>query len=249
MVSNQSASEGYHNAMMLPFELKALTKTYYNRLANPTVNDAEKFEQLIADIGNDSHMRNFRRSHMAPHSRNHVLEALMKKGCLESFGLLLSIFNSGGKEYFSKYMMFDCLAEGKLEFVEQMIVRGNIDSLKIVTDVIGIIRKKDVHQVFCKVRGFPFLEQCVSQILWLIERDPSIQHLRSNILHDAIDCILSSDIGVEAELVEMIKRLIYLGADISDDQIEVCQRKFPDNVAFHEMLVSAQIPDCKQPDC
>jgi hypothetical protein len=62
-----------------------------------------------------------------------------------------------------------------------------------------------------------------------------------------LPAFLANEYGC-ADFEDLARKLVSLGAEVSDDLIEDVKYEFPDSTGLHEFLYNSVIPDCKEPE-
>jgi hypothetical protein len=220
------------------FDLNHLAQAFFGRLS--AVEDATRFEQLLADIANpvsvEGHLVAQENEYLRD-SYDDVVEELMKKGRLESYKLLMSMMgDDDGKAYFNTEILWECVKANRMEYAEHMMAQG-IETTAVIQEVLQMLSEYEDP------------EHGVDLLAFLIGRDPEVAEHQADIYHDAIVNIHNNWELSEDEVVELVRRLTGLGADVSDQLLEAFIERFPENVALHELLRNAQAPDCKGVEC
>jgi hypothetical protein len=218
-----------------------LGSIYYGRLSRPTVEDAIRFEQINVDVVSPLPAEGFEVADDEEQfygSYGGCLADLMLKGLWESFKTLLPLLSDerDGAYYNAEFLWYCMRAGNRREYAEFMMAQG-VDPNNIIWEVLQMLQE------------WLDPEHGIDLLQFLLARDPEAAEHQADIYHDALVNIHNNSELSEDEVVELVRRLTGLGADVTDDLLDAFIERFPDNSAFHEMLRNAQVPDCKGVEC
>lgn len=151
------------------------------------------------------------------------------------------------------------LAEPKLAFYRDLIgdtLRNGSLSDKAAVEVVkrlvglGAVVDGDVLAVMngrMGDSGYPAAG--VDVIEWLSGWDADIASRAPGIYREWIVLLLGNTSVQAEQRVELITRLVHLGAAVDEAVLEECTRLLPGNEELHQLLDSNIVPDYKMPEC
>jgi hypothetical protein len=202
-----------------------LTQAYNSSLASFTPASIVRFQRLLDAL-----------DRVQPETYGLLLVDMIDEDRLENFQTLFPLICFSDEHPYDVYLMMRCAGD-KAPFAEVIYAQG-FDARRFIDEMEVVMESYDDPNTVIDV------------IEWLADRDRAIRSQKEAIYNELIFVTLENfEVGVE-ERVQVIRRLVHLGAVVDDYLIRECTLAFPENVELQEFLRDLCIlPDIRGQDC
>jgi hypothetical protein len=205
------------------FNHGCLSQAYFNSLEAPTVEDAVRFEALLAWIAS------LRFDICSPCYFNILSEAI-EQDRLECFVCFYPLVVLDGPFYLN--FMDMSLRFGMPGFAEHIIFKGDFTAAQFFHDILRYI----------EFNGDP--RPCLDLIDWVAERDAAVSEAKSGLCYKALFHALAGPASDEV-LLQSTRRLIEMGLLVDDALLQECRRRDSAKNELYEFLYNK----VKEPEC
>lgn len=217
------------------YDATRLTQAFYNNLPEVTANDEERLTRYIAAVGN-AQIGLLDGAFYIQKTFGLLLLEAVAHNRPDDFKLLFPLLEYGDANPYDIFLMVECVEYGRLSLVEFMMSLG-FDALRFI---------KEIKVLMSELTSPSYAIELVE---WIAQRDATIAEMKFDLYTDAMKIVLHNDEVGEGELLQLAKRLIDLGADVTETVIEAYKQAYPENETLIELLVNNQIPDVKGTEC
>jgi hypothetical protein len=213
------------------FDIGAFSAAYYHGLYDVTVVDAARLECAIAEISNVYRGRE-------RYDQYYLLLRGMVGTCsLESFKCVYPHFEFPEEAaWITALLLVDCAESGGTELMDYLIY-----------DVGGFEPAGFIQEVKIIAENNRSPRSCLEAVGLVADRSPQVAARKYEIYTAMLPAFLANEYGC-ADFEDLARKLVSLGAEVSDDLIEDVKYEFPDSTGLHEFLYNSVIPDCKEPE-
>jgi hypothetical protein len=217
------------------YDANRLTQAFYNNLPEVTANDEERLARFIAAVGN-AQIGLLNGLFYFQKTFGLLLLETVAHNRPEDFKLLFPLLEYGDANPYDIFLMIECVEYGRMSLIEFMMSFG-FDASRFI---------KAIKVLMSELTSPGYAIELVE---WIAQRDATIAEMKCWLYSDAMEIVLHNDDVGEEELMQLAKRLIDLGADVTESLITAYKQAYPENETLIELLTNNQLPDVKGTEC
>jgi hypothetical protein len=218
-----------------PYDAIKLSRAYYANLPEITVSDAERFERLLLAL---EWANRFNTNPILAKAYGKLLSGMINGRQLEGFMCLYPLVNMGDYPSEIGYLMIQCAANDRREIAEYIFATSY-----------GSGRAKEfISELKRTLFEYAFPIYAINLVGWIVEFDAGVDGRKFEIYSFLLSGLPKNGAISRDTLMSLVRKLVSLGADVSDAVIDKYKKEYPAFDDLLRFLYESQIPDVKEPE-